>query len=201
MKYKKKHRHIQARLKLFISTLLSLICLISASGVARAYFTTGEIMGENADVEIRIDGKTPEITEITENDIVSAAYYIHNTGNEDCYVRVKLVSPIVNEKEVFAFGEKHWRKFEANEYTAPTLKKNEYWERVGDYLYYRNPETGNVLKRNSDTQPVFSAIRISLDLSARDLELVEEGQMDIVFYAQCVSAEAFSEEDAWEGRV
>lgn len=93
-----------------------------------------------------------------------------NRGNMPCQLRVKLCPPRVDGQAVLEAGDLEEGGFRRAGWEDPQAQ--EYWQAQGEYLYYRNRETGGLLLPGGQTPAAYSAVRVNQRLEAGTMELL-----------------------------
>ena len=76
-------------------------------------------------------------------------------------------------------------------------KQGNIGQKEGEYLYYRNRSTQNILMPQKETPPVYSAIRLNPDLTSEFL--AQWTDCEIPIFIQAIQTGVFETEDrAWE---
>lgn len=189
-------------LKKYISAGIAAILLVSISGVALAFY--GQYSGSvqtTGDVTVQIvnhaDSAEGESVLAPEQPVLSAPS-VRNTGDNTCYLRVKLEIPQVNGIPIFRVGIIHNSLFEEGVYTAERSGNDTaYWEQVDGYYYYRNTKTGNCLRPDDETPVIYEAVALNADLPSQQLRFTDGQEQTVIVYAEAVEAN-LDEETAWK---
>ena len=105
---------------------------------------------------------------------VEGGMAFRNQGLSGCRLRVKLCGASLDGQPVLQAGDNRLEGFvEAG--SAPP-EEGEYWTAKGEYLYYQNPGTGDLLPPGQETPAVYSAVRLNGSLSPEALDALR--QMD-----------------------
>ncbi len=119
--------------------------------------------------------------------------WVENTGNAPCYVRVRLKLPKAEKKEILELG-----KLMGEEFVALDFREKEgepCWVRDGEYFYYRDPETENLLFPGEATLPIYDAVRQNQSLRGK---LSSKVDCELIAWAQAVlPQEGKSELEIW----
>lgn len=182
------------------------VALLSASGAAFAYFQMDEAdrlrQSEAVNVTLQELFEAESKTTIRMDESTLEGYYIENTGKEPCYVRVKLIVPEVGGKPIFQVGRLLGEGFMEYDFSGPYAgdirEKKTYWKQKGEYLYYCNEETGNVLNRREETDAIYSAVRVNPLITSEEIDASGQQVQSISVYAQCVPVGSSGEDAAWE---
>ncbi len=119
--------------------------------------------------------------------------WVENTGDAPCYVRIRLMLPTAEETEILELGEMVGEEFIPLDFRQK--EKRECWVRDGEYFYYRNPETENLLFPGETTLPVYSGIRQNQRLRGK---LSSKVALELVAWAQAaLPEEGKSEREVW----
>lgn len=186
--------------KRFIIALAAAIILISTASLtfSALEIDAGQTQVKTQAVEIILqDDSESETASLTAETIMIQRPYIVNTGEEDCYVRIRLDISQISGEPMLQVGSISDDAFTTLEFSSAESNSTEYWEKKGEYIYYRNKLTKNKLLAGSSTPEIYSAVRITPDISSQTLELAYEEQ-NVVIYAQAASAKYMSETEAWE---
>lgn len=97
-----------------------------------------------------------------------------NTGRSGCRLRVKLCAASLDGETVLQAGDMRNGSFV--EAGASPGESGEYWTAKGEYLYYRNRDTGDLLLPGRETPPAYSMVRLNDSLTPEALEALR--QMD-----------------------
>lgn len=144
------------------------------------------------DKNVYVIGSNTDETTIKPGDTIEENPYVVNSGDTDCYVRVKLVIPQINEESIFKVGTYVNSKFieTFSDDSFVTLNNSsiekEYWEKSGDYIYYKNSSTGNKLLAGSKTKEIYQAVRLNTSVTAENLSQIND--FDILIYVESVSS-------------
>lgn len=106
-----------------------------------------------------------------------------NLGTVPCRLRVKICAAVLDGKPVLEAGCEIDGQFVSAGNAQPD--SDEYWTARGEYLYYRNSATGDLLPPGRESPPVYNAVRLNTSLSTETLEsLPEEQQLFVVAQAR-----------------
>ena len=175
------------------------VLLISVSGAALAYFQFDESIGIRELVNVKICSyENEETSVITAGEAHKSGKYVKNIGQKDCYVRVKIIIPEINGKQVFEIGKGDSDNFKQISYEDKNITAKEYWEKRDDWIYYVNKSTGDKLKKRDITSDIYESICLNPLLSKDEiLEFGRSANTSITIQAQCVEANT-SADEAWE---
>lgn len=94
-----------------------------------------------------------------------------NTGHSGCRLRVRLCVAQVDGKPVLEAGDETEAGFVPAGEGQP--EGEEYWTARGEYLYYVNQRTGDLLLPGRDTPAVYTSVRLNGSLGPEELETLE----------------------------
>ncbi len=127
---------------------------------------------------------------------VAGGVAFHNQGRAGCRLRARIYSPQLEDKQVLLAGELTQESFLEAGQGEPAGE--EYWTARGEYLYYVNMKTGNLLLPGKKSPPLYTEVCLNQQLSQEDLKTLELlGQEQQLF----VVAEARQEEGGQWQRV
>lgn len=93
-----------------------------------------------------------------------------NQGHGSFELRVKLCAAEINGKSVLQAGHVTGNGFTPSMTVETEQKEDEYWTARGEYLYYRNIRTGDMLLPGRETPAAYSAIQMNAGLEPEELE-------------------------------
>ncbi len=190
------------RVRPILALLAALLGLVSLSGLtfSRMQEKPGNAEADEVlQVELHWEGqeKAGSIPVLGKQSVVSRRLYVENTGDLPCYVRIKLHIPEMGDASIFELGELSGEDFFPKEGQASAAK--EYWEKKGEYFYYRNVQTQNLLQPGGRTRPVFSALRVTPSLREMPASQME---LEVTAWAQAAKPEAGLDEcQIWDRKV
>ena len=195
---------MKRKIKLLLLGLISVVTLLSVTQLTFSYLATEELFGGAKPAEVELTRK--EQSETTESikpgGTLQDEPYIRNSGEVPCYLRIKIQIPTQNDEPIFRLGRLSDGNisellFSDADIGILTLQ-DEYWQREGDYIYYKNKSTGNRLLQNSSTPVLYSAVSVIPDLKAETLGISGDENQDIIICAEALNSDMFqNEEEAW----
>lgn len=196
---------MRKNIRMLISALAITIVFVSAAGITFSSLEVGWLTGnENEQVQILLQEDAKHIyvgdRKITPGKPIETKPYLVNTGNEDCYVRVKVNIPEYAGAKLFQLGNMHTSGFEEARFTAAQATDAAYWEQVDGYLYYRNKASGDKLRPGELTPPLYSAIMLNSEMQDEGYSAMQ-GSSEIVICAEAAktdrqdAVEAFSQQE------
>lgn len=93
-----------------------------------------------------------------------------NRGRVGFELRIKLCSAEINSKPVLQPGHITMEGFAPSMVPEAEPNENEYWTARGEYLYYRNARTGDLLMPGRETPAAYSAVQMNARLEPEELE-------------------------------
>ncbi len=120
-------------------------------------------------VSLREEGTgSTEGTVLTQGQPAAGGVAFRNSGRAGCRLRVKLCVTELDGKPVLEAGHETPSGFAPAGTETP--RGVEYWTARGEYLYYNNRQTGDVLLPGRKTPAVYTAVRLNEALAPEDLE-------------------------------
>lgn len=179
----------KSKSQLILALLAALLGLVSLSGLTFSRMQEKPERSGSADeirVELHWEGqeKVGSIPVLEKHSVVSRRLYAENTGELPCYIRVKLYMPQVDGSSLFELGELSGDVFFQKDGKA--TKEKEYWEKIGEYFYYRNARTQNLLLPGDKTASLFSALQVSTKLRGMPSSQMEA---EVIAWAQAAKPE------------
>lgn len=171
-------RHI----KLFMMSLGSVAVLLSVSGITFSRFKIGNAASEQAPrppIAVVYDTGSKKETGLRPGEWRQESVSVVNEGDAPYYVRVRLQIPETKGEPLFKIGRIVSGAFITAAFTEIERgSRTEYWEKIGDYLYYRNAQTGDRLQPGKKTAAVYEAVMLNEYVDAEDEE-------SIIVLAEC----------------
>lgn len=176
---------MRRNVKLFSAAFTLVILILSISGITLSKLEKNEEESRNpnkAALEIfyRQD-ENQEKEKIQRGEWYKESVSVKNRSDTPLYVRVKLQVSEFKEKNIFRVGKKHGNQFSPLNFdSAEQAGKDEYWVREGDYLYYRNKKTKDMLKPEKETAPIYEAVQLHEALDWQDFSSIKEASLIII---------------------
>ena len=171
---------MRRNVRVFVISLGIVTAILTASGLT---FSTLEDMrqaeneGGMLPVHVVYEGAEQEETEIAlqPGEFMEEKASVLNESTKDVYVRVLLKIPQCDEVPLFKVGKVINRQFVTAVFNGMEQKQEEeYWEKAGEYLYYRNSRTAGLLKAGKQTAPLYEAVMLSKEMQGQELAYLTE---------------------------
>ena len=181
---------------LLAALLVSLTGLTFSSVQENSLYEAGKL---EASIRCKKTDGDSGIPVLEANSVLKRETWIENTGGNPCYIRIKVCIPQAEGVDILELGtlvNDFFLPLDFSENTGRN-KTGEYWTKEGEYLYYRNRSTQNILMPQKETPPVYSAIRLNPDLTSEFL--AQWTDCEIPIFIQAIQTGVFETEDrAWE---
>lgn len=195
---------MKKKIKLLLLGLVLVVGLLSLTQLTFSYLATEELFGggKPAQVELNRREQQQEGQSIKPGGTLRDEPYIRNSGEVPCYLRVKIQIPEQNGVLIFKLGKLSDGGFSEMLYSDADIGiltlQDEYWQREGEYIYYKNKSTGNRLLQNSSSPALYNAVSVISDLKAETLGISGDENQDIIICAEALNSDLFqNEEEAW----
>ena len=150
-------------MKKYIALFVCALALVASAGVSRtnAYFTARtEAIGH-----LKVSAKIVRTVPVEEGEELQKVIKVQNTGEADCWARVKLVYPSTVNVEV-----------------QPSIANDPNWKNVGEYWYYMK-----ILPKPTGTAPSLSETSIKADVTIKDGDLKDVlSEFNVIVVTECI---------------
>lgn len=114
-------------------------------------------------------------------EIAERGVRFRNSGPAACQLRVRVCAASVEGQPVLQAGHMGKNGFYETGSGVPASQTEEYWTAKGEYLYYQNGRTGDLLLPGRETPPLYTAVRMA-SLSQEDLDTLRALEPDQRLY-------------------
>lgn len=195
---------MKRKIKLLLLGLILVVGLLSVTQLTFSYLGSEDLFGsaKSAEVELTRKSQPEEVQSVKPGGTLRDEPYIRNSGEVPCYLRVKIQIPEQGGVPIFKLGKLAGGSFSELLFSDADIGiitlQDEYWQKEGDYIYYRNKSTGNRLLQNSSTPALYSAVSVISDLKPETLGDAGDENQDIIICAEALNSDVFqNEEEAW----
>lgn len=151
-------------------TAATLALLAAVWGFCFALRPQAETAGIQAITFGSEDGESDQVLHPGES--AESGVMFRNTGRTSCRLRVRLCAESLDGKTVLQAGDMIDGGFV--EAGSAEARDGEYWTAKGEYLYYQNRATGDLLLPGQETPPAYSAVRLNDSLDPEALEALRQ---------------------------
>lgn len=150
---------MRRNVSLFSASILMIISVLYISGIT---FSRPESTdNEKDDIEIiyKVDEKASKLLEKVPRQ--ESAVVANNSG-KNLFVRLKIEVPKSQGEKLILLGRMNKDKFVASSFSSAEKESAEqFWEKKGDYIYYKNSKTNDILKAGSISTEIYESVMLS----------------------------------------
>lgn len=149
-------KQMKQNVSLFAVSILILVSVFYISGI------TFSKTDEQVEEMLKIVYTEEEKKILSADEPYLESVVIENSSKKDLFVRIKIEVPKVNGEKLILVGRLSKEKFIASSFSSAEQESAEqYWEKKGDYIYYRNSRTGDVLKSGESSSEIYEAVMLN----------------------------------------
>ncbi|WP_099205223.1 hypothetical protein [Scatolibacter rhodanostii] len=190
---------MRRNVRIFAISLFAVIAVLSLSGITLSKLENKQdTSAESGSAKIKVVYQDKEENKAeNEGEVKPGHWYkesaaVINEGKEAVFVRVELQIAQMEGENIFRLGMAENNGFVSldSSIVSPD-NKAEYWEKSGNYYYYKNQKTENKLKPGKQTSAIYEAVQLNESMSVT--KLANLGEHSIIISVEYAD-EPWSEE-------